>query len=213
MRDDKPNGIGVDKSGGPVIDPTKNVMDMVDAAISRQDDLREETNRRMDAEISNIKQMMIDLKEHAKELGSAEAKRIDAIRAVDVNAVAVASERQSAAATVLANQVSQSADALRTLVSTTATATAEQSRQQMAQVTDRLTAVERVQYEGRGRQVVDDPRMAQLVEQVDKIASAQQTAGGKSQGLSMAWAFTIGAAGLILALMTIGSLMFAFTRM
>ncbi len=33
-------GIGVDARGGQVIDPTKNVLDLVEAAIRRQDDLR-----------------------------------------------------------------------------------------------------------------------------------------------------------------------------
>jgi hypothetical protein len=33
-------GLGVDAAGGPVVDPTKNVLDLVAAAITRQDDLR-----------------------------------------------------------------------------------------------------------------------------------------------------------------------------
>ena len=33
-------GIGVDSRGGAVVDPTKNVLDLVEAAIRRQDDLR-----------------------------------------------------------------------------------------------------------------------------------------------------------------------------
>lgn len=34
--------MGVDRSGGPVVDPTRNVLDLVTAAIARQDDLRVE---------------------------------------------------------------------------------------------------------------------------------------------------------------------------
>lgn len=34
-------GEGIDRYGNPVIDPTKNVLDLVQAAIKRQDDLRE----------------------------------------------------------------------------------------------------------------------------------------------------------------------------
>jgi hypothetical protein len=33
-------GLGIDAAGGPVIDPTQNVLQLVDAAIGRQDDLR-----------------------------------------------------------------------------------------------------------------------------------------------------------------------------
>src|SRR5688572_11724945 len=41
---DKP-GPGVDAQGQPVIDPTKNVLDLVEAAMRRQDDLRHAENR------------------------------------------------------------------------------------------------------------------------------------------------------------------------
>jgi hypothetical protein len=34
-------GLAVDRFGGPVVDPTKNVLDLVQAAIRRQDDLRD----------------------------------------------------------------------------------------------------------------------------------------------------------------------------
>jgi hypothetical protein len=34
----------VDKYGNPVIDPTKNVLDLVTAAIKRQDDIRQATH-------------------------------------------------------------------------------------------------------------------------------------------------------------------------
>ena len=33
-------GPGVDRFGTPVVDPTQNVLDLVEAAIKRQDDLR-----------------------------------------------------------------------------------------------------------------------------------------------------------------------------
>src|SRR6185312_9446654 len=40
-------GIGVDSRGGQVIDPTKNVLDLVEASIKRQDDLRDAETRRI----------------------------------------------------------------------------------------------------------------------------------------------------------------------
>ena len=83
-------------------------------------------------------------------LGVAEAKRIDAIRAVDVNAVSVANERATAQAAVLANQVAASAETLRALVAATAATQAQQLGQLTAQLTDRLTALEKAQYENKG---------------------------------------------------------------
>ena len=58
--------------------------------------------------------------EHAGQLSIAEAKRIDAIRSVDITAVAIANDRAVASAVVLAAQVASSAETLRTLVAQTA---------------------------------------------------------------------------------------------
>lgn len=88
--------------------------------------------------------------EHYKQLAVAESKRIDAIRSVDVNAVSVASERAGAQALVLAAQVSTSAETLRSLVATTAATQATQLSTLTIQITDRLTALEKAQYEKRG---------------------------------------------------------------
>jgi hypothetical protein len=89
---------------------------------------------------------------YQSQLQTAEAKRLDAIRAVDVNAVSVASERATQQASVLANQVAASADTLRSLVATTATTIAQQLSQITTQLADRIAAVEKANYEGRGRQ-------------------------------------------------------------
>jgi hypothetical protein len=104
-------GIGVDSHGGNVIDPTENVKALSEASDKRQDDLRELNNRRLDANITRVDAELNSIRrtlsaqsrstkeiiklqaKHAKEMQVAEAKRIDAIRAVDVNAVAVASQR------------------------------------------------------------------------------------------------------------------------
>lgn len=129
--------------GDPVPDPTSNVLSLVEAAVKRLDDLRIETNRRVD-EISRLRA------EHARELSNAEAKRLDAIRAVDVGAVVVASERAAAQAAVLAKQVQESAETLRTLVATTATAVAQQLSQLSMQLTDRLALLEQSKYESKG---------------------------------------------------------------
>ena len=45
-------GIAVDSKGGQVIDPTKNVLDLVEAAIRRQDDLRALLRELFDAKLS-----------------------------------------------------------------------------------------------------------------------------------------------------------------
>jgi hypothetical protein len=106
----KPNGEpgpGVDAQGRAVIDPTQNVLDLVDAAIRRQDDLRE-------VEAQHIREILNLRAEYDRELREAESNRIDAIRAVDVGAVNRAAEVAATQATVLAAQLSATAEAART---------------------------------------------------------------------------------------------------
>jgi hypothetical protein len=124
----------------PVIDPTKNVQDLNEASNLRQDDLRAASDRFNAAQIENLKELVALRAIYEEKLTIAEAKRIDAIRSVDVNAVAIASEKAAAAAAVLANSVNSSAKNLE-----------EQLKQYVGQINTRLSAVEKSQYEGQGR--------------------------------------------------------------
>jgi hypothetical protein len=124
-------------------DPTTNVTTLVIAAVERLDDLR-------DAECIRINERFNSFEKHSEELRIAEAKRLDAIRATDVGAVQVANERSVQQASILANQVSASAEMLRTLVATTATAQAAQLNQLTSQMIDRISSLEKAQYEQRG---------------------------------------------------------------
>ena len=99
-------GEGVDAGGNPVIDPTKNVLDLVEAAIRRQDDLRS-------AEASSLRREMLLRADYDEKLRQAESARIDAIRSVDVGAVNRAAEVQATQAGALAAQVLATADAFR----------------------------------------------------------------------------------------------------
>lgn len=201
---------GVDTTRSPKgDDPTVNVIALNEAAVRRGDDLRLASDRLVEVQIQHMKELMAVRASYIDKLAEAEAKRIDAIRAVDVNAVAVASERQAAAATVLANQVASSADALRTLVSNTAATIAEQQRQQSSQITDRITAVERSQYEGRGKELVGDPMMAEFIREMKTLRENQSVTKGKGEGFSASWAILIAAVGFLLTLLTIGSILFA----
>lgn len=125
------------------IDPTENVKAMIKAAVERLDDLRISESRRVDEQLQLRG-------EYSVQLAVAEAKRIDAIRAVDVNAVSVANERATAQAAVLANQVSASAETLRSLVAATAATVAQQLAQVSTGIADRLSALEKSQYESKG---------------------------------------------------------------
>src|SRR5450631_1333317 len=137
-----------------LLDPSHNVRSIVDLAVARLDDLHiaeaRRINEALEAERRRVNELMQLRGEYAVQLNVAEAKRIDAIRAVDVNAVSVANERATAQAAVLANQVAASAETLRALVAATAATQAQQLSQLSAQFTDRLSSLEKAQYENKG---------------------------------------------------------------
>src|ERR1700685_2274338 len=98
-------GLGVDATGGPVVDPTANVLALVSAANQRQDGLR-------DMESRHLREVMRIRDKHAREMREAEADRLDAIREVDAQAVQQAAIVQDTRATALAGQVADAAEAM-----------------------------------------------------------------------------------------------------
>ena len=176
-------------SGGPYTDPTHNVLLLVEAAVKRLDDLYEEGFRRLD-ETLRIHLAYID------KLNAAESKRIDAIRAVDVAAVAIASERASQQAIVLANQVAASAETLRALVATTASTVAQQLQQVSNQLAERLTLLERSQYENKGLSGVPP----QLMEKLNMLEQAGWTMAGRGQGIARFAGWIVAGLTIVIAL-------------
>lgn len=182
-------------------DPTINVQNLLKEAVKRIDDLRQAETRRVDEKIEGEKEHVrevIEIREEYREkLTIAEAKRIDAIRAVDVNAVAVASERATQQATVLATQVSTSAETLRALVASSAAATATQLTQIITPITDRLALLEKAQYTGAGKEGVTDPQLAQLLIEMKATRDSLATGSGQQKGISTSWGIILGAVGFI----------------
>lgn len=176
-------------------DPTQNVLMLVEAAVTRLNDVQSiEFSRIVQlqaAESRRIDEIMKLRAEFNDKLSLAESKRIDAIRAVDVGAVAVASERATQQATVLANQVVTSADALRTLVATTAAAMATQSQNLTTQFTDRLASLEKSQYENKGKSGMVDPMMLELMAEMKNMREVKAQDTGTIHGISSSWGVLI----------------------
>jgi len=150
------------------VDPTANVFQLVEAAIRRQDDLRLAEKEHV-AEVLRLRgeQRAHDLNhmseivtiraQYDRELREAEAKRIDAIRAVDVGAVAAAAAVQTTQATTLASQVASSAEALRNQVAAAASAQTVALAAALEPIIKDIADLRRAQYEAQGQkaQVVD----------------------------------------------------------
>jgi phosphoglycerate dehydrogenase-like enzyme len=168
-------------------DPTYNVLQLVEAATKRADDLR-------DAESKRVNEIMQLRAEYTEKLANAESKRIDAIRAVDVGAVAIASERAAQQAIVLANQVSASAETLRNLVSTTAAQVAQQLQQVSSQLIDRIALLEKSQYETKGTGL---PNV--IADRLEALEKSRSGSLGQEAGISkfIGWILAAVAIGML----------------
>jgi hypothetical protein len=150
MPDGQNPGAGVDAEGKAVLDPTKNVLDLVEAAIKRQDDLRE-------MESMHVREIAQLRAEYQAELREAESARIDAIRAVDVGAVNRAAEVAAQQAQTLATQVATSAETLRNQVAAAASAQTVALAAALEPIIKDIADLRRAQYEAQGQrtQVVE----------------------------------------------------------
>lgn len=201
-------GPSVDKKGDPVIDPTRNVLDLVAAGNKRLDDLSAANQKLVESSIQSLKDSVLRESLHNKEvaelragfqtaLNEKESKRLDSVRAVDQLAVTTASDRAQAAITALASQAAVTAETLRGAVNTSAANLAAQLVTTNAGINDRISSLEKAQYTGAGRAIVADPQLQTLQTLVDKLATSNSTSVGKTEGISSSWAILVGAAGLI----------------
>ena len=152
----------------PVIDPTTNVLSLVSAAGRRMDDLRAAEQRRMDdvmdlrdklrkAEARRVDDLLDMTSRHAAELREAESKRLDAIRTTDTAAMAMATERAAAQATVLARQLTDSQEAFRILVQQTAEGLRKLLDVHTDEANKRFADLEATKYTSLGRSGLSTP--------------------------------------------------------
>jgi hypothetical protein len=209
MATSSPEDTGHHFANEKVVDPTENVQNLVKEVVIRMDALREaerqrfddlrEAERRMtEAELRHVNEQMQLRASYAEKLEVAESKRIDAIRLVDTNAVAIANQRATEQAAVLASQVAASAETLRILNQQTAVAAKTQLDQATQQLSDRITKVEQSQYEGRSTAGTISPAIAEQLAQLQESRYRSEGRSGLSAPLLMMIAALAG--GLIIFL-------------
>jgi hypothetical protein len=213
------SGMGVDIHGGPVIDPTKNVLDLVDASVRRLDDMTllraelvAEKILRLERQIDLITQMATMRAEHQKDLDALESKRLDAMRQVDQIAVKTEADRASTAITALAAAASTTAETLRSAVNTSATNLATQLDRTVTAITERIAALEKSSYTGQGKQAVVDPQVTEMLMEMRALRTTQAQGAGKGEGINLAWVVLLGVVSLVVGLLAIGSFIFVTTR-
>ena len=137
-------GPAIDQSGTPVVDPTENVIALVRSGLERQDDLRRQ-------ESIHIHELLTLRAEYEGKLRIAESNRIDAIRAVDVAAVAQAAQVSATQASTLASQVAASAETLRTTVAASALSAANNLGAALGPIQTSIDGLRQAQYQQQGQ--------------------------------------------------------------
>jgi hypothetical protein len=207
-----PPGPAVDSSGGAVIDPTKNVLDLVHSAINRVDDVFRANMKRVDeVAAERVKRLEGEQRLHSEyhdKLMIAEQKRIDAIRATDVSAATLANERATQQADILARQVAQTAETLRTLVDSTAEQIAMQHEAFAKSLGDRITLLEKNQYEQQGKSVATSPMTEELIKEMRASREYRSTSEGKHDGMTSLWGYIIAFFTLVSMAISIGHILF-----
>lgn len=184
-----PAGLPVDSGGNLTVDPTKNVLDLVEAAVRRINDLSDEREKTVEAQLHRVEDIreakiaavvsIAELDRHylglmakirsdyEEKLREKETERIDAIRAVDVAAVQRAAEVSATQAQTLATQVQASAETLRTQVAVTAQAQTTALAAALEPIQKDISELRKTQYEQQG----------QKAQQIEARASTIQDRG------------------------------------
>ena len=138
----------------PLIDPTANVLQLVAAAMERQDDLRLAESRHRDA-ISVLRDKLSrEIREAERngqrDLALAESRRIDALIEAQDQRVTLASSKAELTAVALAERVDASAKALAASVEASAKALAATVETTAKTLSERIVPLEQFRYEQAG---------------------------------------------------------------
>ena len=155
------------------------------------------------AEVGRLDEALEDHVEYTRAASEAESKRLDSIREVDAAAVRVANERAVEQTGILAKQVESVATTLRELVSTTATATAENQNKLFDPIITRVNRLEENQFINQGKEKYTDPMLIDLVKQMKDVAISLSENKGRS-GISTLWIISIAASvgGIVVYIVT-----------
>lgn len=221
-------GLAVDAHGGAVIDPTENVIALSEGQNKRQDDLRALERELFDRDIAHVKELASVRALHQQQLDQKESGRLDSIRQVDREEVTKAALSAQQAIATLAISTSTVAETLRAQQEAKGLAAEARQAAFAGEVGKRLSAVELALSEGKGKQAVADPMMAELVSEmriltaqraaesgkqavtdpllgqlaadVRALVAAQATTSGKTSGIALSWGVLLGAVALAGAL-------------
>jgi hypothetical protein len=212
-------GIGVDAAGAPVVDPTKNVEDLVKAGEQRQADLREADQRFLDAQLKSMSEMQTFARQADMKLNSfareASDKMQTALRAAETIRIDQLAQNRQEYQNTIRDMLAESVRTTSTLVST-------QLVQIQATFDTRVSKLEAFQFTQAGRSSVADPAlsdallqlangqklardrsddaMAKMTVALQAMQTSQNTSGGNTVGRSDAIAVVRANIGMIISI-------------
>lgn len=199
-------GVAVDARGGQVVDPTKNVLDLVEAAIRRQDDLRAAEARRQDAERTSEVKFHIAMRDadlrRIADLRDADTRRLNELRDAETRRINELATQKQIFDLELARVIRAGLDASTLLLAT-------QLKEVKTDASDRMAKLEQFANEQRGRASATDPRDIKLLEEVRALTASRNDLAGRNTGQDQVVAYIFGAIGVLVG---VGGLILAFSR-
>jgi hypothetical protein len=167
-------GIGVDPYGGAVIDPTENVLALVDAQANFQEKMDASAARYSAAESAWIIR-------YFEAIQIAERRRINDLALLKKDYDKAISETQTGQMKTTSDLVSTQLDKVTTSLSDTINKTADNIAATLATMDKRLASVEQFRYETGGKTSVSDPVMTQIASDIAALKMAQGRVAGATE--------------------------------
>lgn len=180
------HGIGIDASGGPVIDPTENVLALVDVEKEHQKELRAADTKYQD----NMRSVAEGHRQEIAALKQYYEKQIGDILTVQVKTTSE----------LISTQLDKVTDSLSNQITALTKATSEQIAALTATLSERIGQLERFRWEVGGKTSVSDPATADAITKMAAAVQGLTMAKDKNEGHGVgqreviAWAVAIGVA-------------------
>lgn len=194
-------GIGVDSKGGPVVDPTVNVIALVESNAQAAAALRDADVKFNDVVAMHLREIGSIRAQHAKETREFDTAQQSNIRSVDMANAEKTAAQILQAVTTNAQVAERTAKTLQDQVASTATAAENRQASFASDMMKRLSAVELSMSEGKGKQQIADPQMDKLTLVVETLARNQVSGAGRQEGMSDSAKILMGALALITTLL------------
>ncbi len=169
-------GIGVDAAGGAVIDPTENVLALVDAQARFQGE-----KDALTAKLSANESAWVI--KYFEALMAAERTRVNDLASQKSSYDKQIAETQTTQLKTTSDLVSTQLDKVTDSLSGSLNKTADNIIGILAGLTDRLSKVEQFRYETGGKSSVSDPALMQIVQDITTIKTRLATGEGAKAGI------------------------------